>query len=41
MARRWYPLFEICDWEGKEVPSKEQIDQFGLKKGFMKMESKK
>lgn len=36
-----YPLFEICDWEGKEVPSKEQIDQFGLKKGFMKMESKK
>ncbi|PWN15117.1 hypothetical protein CU072_12825 [Bacillus thuringiensis] len=27
-----YPLFEICDWEGKEVPSKEQINQFGLKK---------
>ncbi|HDR3329428.1 MULTISPECIES: hypothetical protein [Bacillus cereus group] len=27
-----YPLFEICDWEGKEVLSKEQIDQFGLKK---------
>ena len=27
-----YPLFEICDWEGIEVPSKEQINQFGLKK---------
>ena len=27
-----YPLFEICDWEGREVPSKEQINQFGLKK---------
>ncbi|MGE7848580.1 hypothetical protein [Bacillus cereus] len=27
-----YPLFEICDWEGKAVPSKEQINQFGLKK---------
>ncbi|MCI4057089.1 hypothetical protein MMK25_14530 [Bacillus cereus] len=27
-----YPLFEICDWEGKEVPSKEHINQFGLKK---------
>lgn len=27
-----YPLFEICDWEGKEIPSKEQIDQLDLKK---------
>ncbi|MCH5460484.1 hypothetical protein [Bacillus cereus] len=27
-----YPLFEICDWEVNEVPSKEQINQFGLKK---------
>ncbi|MCP1161806.1 MULTISPECIES: hypothetical protein [Bacillus] len=27
-----YPLFKICDWEGREVPSKEQINQFGLKK---------
>ncbi len=27
-----YPLFEICSLEGEEVPSKEQINQFGLKK---------
>ena len=27
-----YPLFEMCDWEGKEIPSKEQIDQLDLKK---------
>jgi hypothetical protein len=27
-----YPLFEICDWMGKEIPSKEQINQFSLKK---------
>ncbi len=27
-----YPLFEICDWEGKEIPSKEQIEQFDLTK---------
>ncbi|MBE7105574.1 hypothetical protein FT637_21890 [Bacillus cereus] len=27
-----YPLFEMCDWEGKEVLSKEQIDQLDLKK---------
>ncbi|PDZ68374.1 hypothetical protein CON30_10655 [Bacillus cereus] len=27
-----YPLFEICHWEGKEIPSKEQIEQFDLKK---------
>ncbi|MED1510273.1 hypothetical protein [Bacillus proteolyticus] len=27
-----YPLFEICSWEGEEVPSQEQINQFGLKK---------
>ncbi|WP_264448537.1 hypothetical protein [Bacillus cereus] len=27
-----YPLFEICDWEGKEIPSKEQIEQLDLKK---------
>ncbi|HHK5534003.1 TPA: hypothetical protein ACQUHH_002409 [Bacillus mobilis] len=27
-----YPLFEICDWEGKEIPSKEQIDRLDLKK---------
>ncbi|WP_439874876.1 hypothetical protein ACSLGG_02125 [Bacillus mycoides] len=27
-----YPLFEMCDWEGKEVLSKEQIDQLELKK---------
>jgi hypothetical protein len=26
-----YPLFEMCDWEGKEIPSKEQIDQLDLK----------
>ncbi|RBP21882.1 MULTISPECIES: hypothetical protein [Bacillus] len=27
-----YPLFEMCDWEGNEIPSKEQIDQLDLKK---------
>lgn len=31
-TRDRYPLFEICDWMGKEVPSKEQINQLGLKK---------
>ncbi len=25
------PLFEMCDWEGKEIPSKEEIDQLELK----------
>ncbi|MDR7002927.1 hypothetical protein [Neobacillus niacini] len=27
-----YPLFEICDWMGKEIPSKEQINKLDLKK---------
>ncbi|MGG0277791.1 hypothetical protein [Bacillus rhizoplanae] len=27
-----YPLFEICDWQGKVIPSKEQINQLELKK---------
>lgn len=26
-----YPLFEICDWQGKEIPTKEQIIQLPLK----------
>ncbi|MBG9839244.1 MULTISPECIES: hypothetical protein [Bacillus cereus group] len=26
-----YPLFGMCDWEGKEIPSKEKIDQLELK----------
>lgn len=31
-TRDRYPLFEICDWIGKEIPSKEQINQLELKK---------
>lgn len=27
-----YPLFEICDWKGKVIPSKEQINELELKK---------
>lgn len=27
-----YPLFEICDWIGKEIPSKKQINELELKK---------
>ncbi|WP_028390725.1 hypothetical protein [Bacillus cihuensis] len=26
-----YPLFEICDWEGKVIPTKEHISQLPLK----------
>ncbi|MBA9026505.1 hypothetical protein [Peribacillus huizhouensis] len=26
-----YPLFEICDWQGKVIPSKEQISKLPLK----------
>ncbi|WP_088012849.1 hypothetical protein [Gottfriedia acidiceleris] len=26
-----YPLFEVCDWEGKVLPSKEKIRQLPLK----------
>ncbi|GKV70139.1 hypothetical protein NCCP2716_26370 [Sporosarcina sp. NCCP-2716] len=26
-----YPLFEICDWIGKEIPSKTQIDDLKMK----------
>ncbi|WP_339147585.1 MULTISPECIES: hypothetical protein [unclassified Sutcliffiella] len=26
-----YPLFEICDWQGKVIPSKEEIIQLPLK----------
>jgi len=32
-----YPLFEICDWKGKEIPSKEQINQLDLKKKLIPM----
>ncbi|SMQ80559.1 hypothetical protein SAMN05444673_3922 [Bacillus sp. OV166] len=27
-----YPLFEVCDWKGKEIPSKEEINDLELKK---------
>jgi hypothetical protein len=27
-----YPLFEVCDWIGKEIPSKDMINKFELRK---------
>ncbi|MFJ7828498.1 hypothetical protein [Psychrobacillus sp. NPDC096623] len=27
-----YPLFEICEWKGKDIPSKKQIDELEFKK---------
>lgn len=31
-TRDRYPFFEICDWIGKEIPSKDQIDLLDLRK---------
>ncbi|MGG4489833.1 hypothetical protein [Metabacillus idriensis] len=35
-----YPLFEVCDWQGKVIPSKEKIRQLPLKEWTWENESK-
>ncbi|CAG9611835.1 hypothetical protein BACCIP111899_01007 [Bacillus rhizoplanae] len=34
-----YPLFEICDWQGKVIPSKEKINQLELKNGNQELKA--